>query len=407
MTSILFTLRLIKNALKYTIHTRYKWLLLFFLIWLYRVDFVPDSGGGMGKLIQIASLGGMWCLVAKYSNGLLPMMQRKANQAVKSCVIFYIYAAFSLIWSIMPFFSAYMAFQNILFIFCFLWFFSKFQTFESLEKAFLLLAVGINLYEFVGARIVMGGARLFYHHLSSGSVAAIVVVYCISELVATKVMSSERRLLLRGSFFISMVMLIFSTSSGANAGALFGIAIGLLFSGRVVWSFLLFGGVFFLYVNQDMIEQIILFLNPGKSMAMIETGTGRRFIWDAIWDAFYQRPTLGYGFACVERHVGPIINIELVDAHNSYMGIIGSLGIVGGLLFGVHILFLFKSLFPYRKRIGFLGLFSSLSCVLLNGYSYGYLSGKTCSITLMYFILIILSFFYNKRRVSKNECVNE
>ena len=51
----------------------------------------------------------------------------------------------------------------------------------------------------------------------------------------------------------------------------------------------------------------------------------------------------------------------------------------------------------YRMKAGYIGLISAFACAMLNGYSYGFLSGKACSITIIYMSLIVLTFFYSKK----------
>ena len=58
----------------------------------------------------------------------------------------------------------------------------------------------------------------------------------------------------------------------------------------MLWAALIMGGTLFLLLNQDMITEIILTLNPGKTMEMIESGNGRETIWAALMENAKQRP---------------------------------------------------------------------------------------------------------------------
>ena len=82
------------------------------------------------------------------------------------------------------------------------------------------------------------------------------------------------------------------------------------------------------------------------------------------------------------------------DAHNNYLGIYGSLGIIGCAFLGLQFLSTMLYSFKRRMKCGYLGIFAATCCAILNGYSYGFLSGKACSITVIY--LVVLSFTYSR-----------
>ena len=46
--------------------SKYKWLLLSYMILLYRIEFMPDTGGGLAKAIQVIALFSIVCLLYKY-----------------------------------------------------------------------------------------------------------------------------------------------------------------------------------------------------------------------------------------------------------------------------------------------------------------------------------------------------
>ena len=205
---------------------------------------------------------------------------------------------------------------------------------------------------------------------------------------------------------LASVLMISSTSSGANAAALFGFALACLFAGKVLWAALIMGTALFLLLNQDMINEIILTLNPGKTMEMIESGNGRETIWAALMENAKQRPILGWGFACIERTASNVLNGQILsDAHNNYIGMYGSLGIVGLTLFVFHLIVSAFTAFKNKMKPGYLGLFTAIAAAAANSYSYGFLSGKGRSITVVYFALIVLTYFYRKvpYRIIKKE----
>ncbi len=135
---------------------------------------------------------------------------------------------------------------------------------------------------------------------------------------------------------------------------------------------------------------------PGKDMETIKIGSGRDTIWENLLSYANQKPWFGWGFACVERvRLRTFDWQDLVDSHSNYVGIYGSLGIVGCVLFGWHLLTTGWYLFKRKVQTGFLGLFAAFTCATVNGYSYGFLSGKTCSITVGYIMIVVLSFYYS------------
>lgn len=126
-------------------------------------------------------------------------------------------------------------------------------------------------------------------------------------------------------------------------------------------------------------------------MEIIEIGNGRETIWNAIIAVTMKQPMYGWGFACGERVAGDSINWNLSDAHNNYLGLFGGLGFIGVGLFIIHQIITTTFLFFKRYRIGHTGLFCAFCCASINGYSYGYMSGKACSITVTYFAILVFS----------------
>lgn len=112
-------------------------------------------------------------------------------------------------------------------------------------------------------------------------------------------------------------------------------------------------------------------------MEMIESGNGRETIWEALLQNANQQPIFGWGFACIERTVQNVLQGQILsDAHSNYIGMYGSLGIVGLALFISHIIFATFTAFINRVKPGYLGLFTAIATATMNGYSYGFLSGK-------------------------------
>ena len=103
----------------------------------------------------------------------------------------------------------------------------------------------------------------------------------------------------------------------------------------------------------------------------------------------------------MERYITDKGPMPLTDLHSNYYGSYGSTGLVGlALLIIHHVSALFYAL---RKRMkpGYVGLLSAISCGTLNGYSYGFLSGKTAIITVVYLGILMMAYFYSKVKYTK------
>lgn len=211
-------------------------------------------------------------------------------------------------------------------------------------------------------------------------------------------MDLERENTLRNTLILSIIILITSTSSGANIAAILGCCIALLFSGNIIWTCLILIIGVILYLNQDLIMHLMLLVMPGKTEAIIESGNGRETIWNGILAVAAQRPLIGWGYACGERVASNYLNWTLSDSHNNYLGVYGGLGWIGLFFLIIHQIVTLWTAFTKRMKIGYTGLLCGLCCATINGYSYGYLSGKACSITVIYFSMVILTFIYSKIR---------
>lgn len=391
------------SVLKWTLKSKYKWMILLYLLWLYRISFIQEDGSGLGKIIQIVTLLGMLFYVIKFSGktSVVSLAYNKTNAAVKTCLWLYTYGVISTIWAYLPQYAFFLAFQNLVLICLFVWLFRQFKTFESIEKAFLLISITTIIFEFCAFRIV-GETTLFVHFLGNGSSAALLISYTIGEIFASKRMTNERKRLLKAVLYISIFVLVTSTSSGANASAIFGFIIACLFSGKIIWALLLSVPALVLYLNPDWVERLIYFIMPGKTKETIESATGRELIWGYIRELITERPYLGWGFGCVERIASDRSGIAAPDAHNIFLGLRGSLGLVGLCLAIVNFISIYLVSFKHKMKPGYVGIISAISCGLLNGYSYGFLAGKACSITVIFLALIVLTYSYSSVNYGKN-----
>lgn len=53
-------LKALWKAFFIALKSKYRWLLILFILWLYRVDFISADGGGLAKTLQVVTLFGMF-----------------------------------------------------------------------------------------------------------------------------------------------------------------------------------------------------------------------------------------------------------------------------------------------------------------------------------------------------------
>lgn len=374
--------------------SKYKLLLILFVLWLYRVDFIPADGGGLAKGLQVFTVFGMLFWLLTKNSSVITRTSRKTNLPIKSLLWLYTYAVISTLWSLIPTFAFFLSFQNLVLVFLLMWVIMQSRDFIQMERFLLVFGVLMTLFEVICERI-LNSPVLFIHYLPGGSAAALCVAYSIGELLASHGLNKERKKLLKNTLFISLFILVTSTSSGANASAILGFIVALFLSGKFLYALLLLLSGLFLYLNQELIESLILMVMPGKTIDTLQSSSGRTALWDILYELAAQKPLFGWGYACIERAVTQT-GFMASDAHNNYLGIYGSLGIVGCIFLAIQMLSSVVYTLQRRMRPGYVGLTCAFCCAILNGYSYGFLSGKACSITVIYFCLVILTFTYSK-----------
>ena len=376
--------------------SKYKLIFILFALWIYRIDFIPEDGSGIGKAIQIVSLFGLLAILYRKSPNLFSFSYQQTPIQIRSLLWLYSFAVISTLWAFIPSFAFFLAFQNLVMIMLWIWIMSLCRTFKQMEKLFIIVCICVAVFESIGARAVSFCFSPFIHFLPGASTGALTFSYCVGEYLSNKCKDRNRRGFLMASMIISLIVMITSTSSGANASAVGALGIALLFSGNLFLSFVFIGISLTLYLNPNLVESLMMWLMPGKTMESINTASGRTVLWELIKIKTAERPLIGWGFACIERAIGTeFLGETTSDAHSNFVGMYGSLGIIGLLLFvfhlGVHTLNAFKN----RVKLGYLGILCATICAIVNSYSYGFLSGKTCSITIVYFGLVVLSYYYS------------
>lgn len=404
MQNVIILIQEIWLSAKEVWHSNYRWLMMLMLLWIFRVTAIPADSAGLAKGLQVGSIILLLFFVTKYYRNALFFGWKEGNAAIKWMMAYLAFGLLSTLWSYVPQFSFFLSFEKIVLISVIFFFFYLFDDFALLERAMLLSLTGFLLFEAICWRI-HAGMTLFTHSLSNGTCAAVLLTYCIGEWLAGKGQDEERQRLLKSITFVAFIILIVSTSGGANTSAVFGIGLAFLFSGNFILASLMLLMVLFLYIERDWMDYLLLFLMPGKTEKSIETATGRTKIWEFIILFTAQKQWCGWGYAAIERLISDRL-ITLTDAHNNWYGAYGGTGIVGLSLLIIHQLFQLIEGIRKRMIIGYTGLLCALSTATLNGYSFGYLSGKTCDITLFYFAMMVATVRFNQV-VNADEQINE
>lgn len=387
MKSVIILIKEIGLSIRYVWHSKFRWLVILVLLWVFRVTAMPADDAGIAKGLQVVTIMGMLLITGKYSNKPLLMGWRKGNSAVRWMMAYLLLGMVSTLWSFVPQFSFFLSFEKIVLISVSFVALGLFVDFLALEKFMLLALTGCMLFEAIVWR-TDAGVTLLTHSLTNGTCAAMLLSYSIGEWLVDKIGNRRRIRLFKGICMLSILVLIGSTSGGANASAALGVAIAFFLSGNIVWALLLMMMVVLLYLNQDWMDNIIRTLMPGKTETDITTATGRSFIWERIRLYAAEKPLLGWGYASIERLIS-VRDFPLTDAHNNWYGAYGGTGLIGLILLIMHQISLLFTAFKRKMKPGYTGLTCALSCATFNGYSFGYISGKACTITLFYFIMMV------------------
>ena len=331
-------------------------------------------------------------------NKLLKMFKDKSFKLI---VFVYLMGLTSSLWSALPSFSFYMSFQNLVFFFGIFYVFSKVYSFSEMETKFFnfsLILIAIDLF---GDIVLSGSLNIFsYHNLETGGIAGVLFCYSSAELYVIKnhKRDKNRKKRLKKMFWIGLFVLIVSTSSGSNVAAIGGLTSIVFFGKQLFPKVLIFILLFVLILFPEIVDILIQTIFPGKSMTAINSFGHRMYLWESIIDLFKQRPVLGWGYASVER-IGERYN---VDSHNSFLGILGGLGIIGAILYSLFLIQSTMRIIKFRNQIGYWGIFAATICLLINSNTFGFLSSKTSLLTLSFFTLCCLSFFYKYLPYYKN-----
>ena len=155
-------------------------------------------------------------------------------------------------------------------------------------------------------------------------------------------------------------------------------------------------------LNETLFDKIFGMLMQGKSQNDIQSATGRTAIWEEMMPLANQKPIFGWGYAAIERLMTDRQVMRLTDVHSNFYGSYGGTGIVGLILLVVH--HIMAVLYSFRRMLkpGFAGVLCALLCGTMNGYSYGFLAGKTALISVFYLAFVMLTFVYTYATIEQD-----
>ena len=252
---------------------KFRWITAFFLLWIYRTIFMPAGDGGFAQALQIISLFSMLFIVYSHWQRKVVGIFRISNPPIRTLLLLYFYALLSATWAFMPAFSAFLSIQNFILMALTFWLLSMPKTFDGVEKSLVYLIMAMAFFSAIGGRYNVGWP-IFIHLLQTGTCSAMCFAYCFAEWIKEK-KDKKRLRFFRTVMLISFVLLVTSTSSGANASCVAGIGTAMLFSGHAMWGALMACIGIFAFIYQDQLMDLLLLIMPGKTKATIESATGR------------------------------------------------------------------------------------------------------------------------------------
>lgn len=373
-------------------------MLLCYILWVFRVSCVPADSGGLAQALQVGTTFAMLYYAWTWNRFCISFGLFRSGLPILMLSLYLSLGLLSTLWSYKPTYSFFMSFEKMAFIAIFFSLLLMPRTFLSTERTWVMIMFGTLVFNWVAPRL-MGQQGLVAHDLQEGSCAAMAFSYCMGEYFSAKVVTPQRMAMLRTVAILCLVFLFSSTSGGANVSAALGFSVALLVSGKVLWGVLLLvaGGAF--YVFEDLFDRIFGLLMQGKSERDIQSATGRTAIWSAMMPLADEKPMLGWGYASIERLMSDTGIMHLTDIHNNYYGAYGGTGLVGVILLAIHQISALIAAFRRLVRPGMAGVLSAIACGTLNGYSYGFLAGKTAIISVFYIGFVALIFVYSYTEV--------
>ena len=388
-----------------------KIVLFFLFLWLFRICFLTQGSRGsvaINKYVIIQILAIVALVLSVYGNHFSSFNLLK-YKATFHFTILYLFGMLSVLWSIFPVMSIFLAFENLACLTAILYLSLKCTDIYQLERFFIYSIIFIIGMFFVKNMTI---ARMF-HSVSYSSIAAMLTMYCLAEYTSRNRSNLNKNTLTIGLAF-GIFTLIITTSGGAIFSTFITLFFFLILTPKKDLHTIFFIGCFIVcfLLLLGYHQEILGVLFPNKSSSSILTAHGRTVVWEMINEKTALRPLFGWGYAAVER----ILPIYCIDAHNAIIGVRGALGNIGCLYLLFSMCYILLYLFMKRNSFGYRGIFFGILCAFINSNTYNFLAGKAGPCSLTFQFLLAIGAAYNilgkktafpQPKADLNELVNE
>ncbi len=382
------------EQIRYFYKTEYfrqnKTIVLLIFAWIFRLSFLLQGNYGSVAInkyvfLQIALVTMMTVHLVK--RGMTPFVLLKHSSTL-GFTILYLMGMLSICWSVMPMMSCYFAFENLVLMTALLFIANQCNDCNQVERVFIWMILSILLL-FILRTLTMGGS---WHSVTYSTVAAMLFSYCMAEF-GTAGRSRENKQVIKYGLIGAGFILVITTSGGACFSVALSSAAMVLFAQKriiriLAFLFLVIMGILWFSGATDIVLDTLF---AGKDLDSIYTAHGRTYIWELIYQKMAERPWLGWGYAAVER----ILPVYCTDAHNSIIGVRGSLGNMGCAVLVIAMLSVCLHYYRHSFTFGHKGLLIASICAFINSNSTNFLAAKGGPSALTFQYLLILGAAYS------------
>jgi O-antigen ligase len=268
------------------------------------------------------------------ASGKLGALFTNSRSPLQLLLLYYALCIFSALWSPMPAYSFYRAFESLILVASAASAMMASRDQESAERTLLALAL-ITVVLSMGQNVRLLGLSAMatlhsWHTNTYTAVAAVSLVYAFGEYRAAV---GDRRKRLSRTIVWSLAAVVAGTSSASNVSTVIGLLVAAVIQRRYGLIALLLGVCFIaaviLIANEGSVFGMLSWLFPGKDEAAVESLGGRTRIWELYWASWVSRPLLGHGFGVLSLENGHAIRLY---SHNAFVASILGCGVLGGLL---------------------------------------------------------------------------
>lgn len=332
---------------------------LIFIIHMSRKTIFNNSGGLVMALCILLNV-----YIIYKNKGVIA----EAIKGTKAIIYYCVFAGFSFLWAIKADVRTIIG-KDIEILVSFLAIAVTLYKIKDLITCYYYVVVLVSLSTLMG---VSRGLLLGAMHTNVYSISAFVGFILTFNLWHHYKMSD-----MKSYMIFNLVALIIATSSASYIAAIIAVSIYLSTSrtGLKIFNVILMTlGIYILYsLYTEFIDSFIFY---GKSQRLIETGTGRDYIWEVFINAWKESPWLGWGYSIAERSMEEFKGgrTGYMSAHNGYLSLLINTGIIGFAIYCPIFIRTFIKGYQAAKRwvepMIAIALFSSFVGVLVNNYTY-------------------------------------